>query len=103
MPDSVLLVMGISRSQFVDRLAATLYPEKQISLVYSITSTITVPPDPSAPVNSPVSVQVTYQYKTLRSQMKAAEIDALDELAITDGVTSIRIKFTQDPIIPPLQ
>jgi hypothetical protein len=102
MADSALLAMGISRSQFLDRLAAGLFPGQEITLIYSVTTTISVPADPSSTDKSPVLVQITYQYRIPRSQMKPEEIDALGQFVITDGVTYIQIKFTQtQPVIPP--
>jgi hypothetical protein len=103
MPDSVLLAMGLTRSQFLDRLAAALFPDKPISLIFSVTTTITVSTDASATDTSPVMVTVSYQYRISRSQMKAEEIDVLNQFVVTDGVTSIQIKFTPDQSSVPLQ
>ena len=97
MPDSVLLAMGLTRSQFLDRLAAGLFPDKPVSLIFSVTTTIGVSADASATELSPVLVTVNSQYRISRSQMKAEEIDALDQFVVTDGVTSIQIKFTPAP------
>jgi hypothetical protein len=99
MPDSVLLAMGISRSQFLDRLAATLFPDQQITLIFSITATINT----SASEQSPQLVTITYQYMIPRSQMTPEQIDALDQVVITDGVTYIQITFTQTQSPTPLQ
>ncbi len=95
MPDSVLLAMGLTRSQFLDRLAAGLFPDNPISLIFSVTTTISVPADASATELSPVLVTVNTQYRISRSQMKSEEIDALDQFVVTDGVTGIQIKFTR--------
>ncbi len=94
MPDGVLLGMGLSRSQFLDRLTAGLFPDNEISLIFSVTTTISVPADASATNQSPALVTVTYQYRIPRSQMNAEVIDALDQFVVTDGVTYIQIKFT---------
>jgi hypothetical protein len=94
MPDSVLLAMGLTRSQFLDRLTAGLFSDKEISLIFSVTTTISVPADASATNPSPELVTVTYQYRIPRSQMKAEVIDGLDQFVITDGVTYIQINFT---------
>ena len=100
MPNSVLLAMGLTRSQFLDRLAAGLFPDKPVSLIFSVTTTISVPADASTTDTSPVLVTVSTQYRISRARMKAEEIDALDQLVVTDGVTSIQFKFTpaQSPV-----
>jgi hypothetical protein len=94
MPDSVLLAMGLTRSQFLDRLTAGLFPDQPIDMIFSVTITISVPADASATNQSPESVTVTSQYRIPRSQMEAIVIDALDQVVVTDGVTYIQIKFT---------
>jgi hypothetical protein len=102
MADSALLAMGISRSQFLDRLAAGLFPGQEITLIYTVTTTVSVPADPSSTDKSPVLVQITYQYRIPRSQIKPEEIDALGQFVITDGVTYFQIKFTQtQAALPP--
>lgn len=98
MPDSVLLAMGISRSQFLDRLAAGLFPDQQITLIFSITATMNVP----ASDQSPQLGTITYQYMIPRSEMTPEQIDALDQFVITDGVTYIQITFTQTQPPTPL-
>ena len=100
MSDSMLLVMGLTRSQFLDRLSAGLFPDKAISLIFSVTTTISMPADASAKNQTPELVTVTYQYRLSRSQMKAAQIDALDQFVITDGITYIRMTFSlsQSPV-----
>jgi hypothetical protein len=103
MADSALLALGISRSQFLDRLAAGLFPGQDITLTYTVTTTVSVPADPSSTDKSPVLVQITYQYRVQRSQMKPEEIDALDQFVITDGATYIQIKFTQTQLVIPPQ
>ncbi len=103
MPDSVLLAMGLTRSQFLDRLTAGLFPDNAVSLIFSVTTTINVQADASAPDKSPELVTVTYQYRIPRSQMKAEEIEVLDQFVVTDGVTYIQIKFTPAQSPAPLQ
>jgi hypothetical protein len=102
MADSVLLATGISRSQFLDRLVAGLFPDQEVTLIYSVTTTVSVPANTTSADKTPELVQITYQYRMPRSRMKSEEIDALDQFVITDGVTSIQIKFTQtQPVILP--
>lgn len=95
MTDSTLASMGVSRAQFVDRLIAVLMPGKQVSLVYS--TTLSLNPAAVAEVmvdgQSPEAVTVTQQYRVPREMMRLEDIDALDQLSVTDGVVSIAISF----------
>lgn len=94
MSDSVLQTMGISRCQFLDNLVSALFPGKDVTLIYSVTTTVSVPNTTSSDTTTPTLVTVTYQYRMLRSQMQPEAINALDQFVITDGVISIGIKFT---------
>jgi hypothetical protein len=102
-PDSMLLTMGIRRSDFLDRLVAGLFPDEQIWLIYSVTTSVSVLSDASVTGKSPELVTVTYQYRVPKSQMQSEEIDALDRFIITNGVTCIEINFVRAQFTTPLQ
>jgi hypothetical protein len=95
MADSTLATMGMSRAQFVDRLIAVLMPGKQVSVVYSTTLSLNpaAAADVSADGASPEAVTVTQQYRIPRDMMRLEDIEALDQLSVTDGVVSIAIGF----------
>jgi len=95
MADSTLATMGMSRAQFVDRMIAVLMPGKQVSLVYS--TRLSLNPTAVAAVSadgaSPEAVTVTQQYRIPRDMMRLEDIEALDQLSVTDGTVSIAITF----------
>lgn len=95
MADSTLATMGMSRAQFVDRMIAVLMPGRQVSVVYS--TTLSLNPAAAAAVSadgaSPEAVTVTQQYRVSRDMMRLEDIEALDQLSVTDGVVSIAISF----------
>jgi len=95
MADSTLATIGMSRAQFVDRLIAVLMPGEQVSLVYSTTLSLdpTAVAAASAGGLSPEAATVTQQYRVPREMMRPEDIEALDQLVVTDGVVSIAISF----------
>jgi len=93
MADSTLATMGMSRAQFVDRMIAVLMPGRQVSVVYSTTLSLNAAAAVSADGASPEAVTVTQQYRVSRDMMRLEDIEALDQLSLTDGVVSIAISF----------
>jgi hypothetical protein len=104
--ESVLVAMGLSRSEFVDRLAAGLFPNSEVSLVLSTSSNV----DPAtafarrapgrlsedvAPEESLVAVQVKRYYQVARSRVRPSELENLDQLYITDGQVYVAVSFTR--------
>lgn len=94
MTDAALASLGMSRTDFVDRLISVLMPGRQISLVYSNTTSL----NPAAAAvtadgQSPETVTLTRQYRVPREMMVTETIESLDELSITDGIVSITISF----------
>jgi len=101
--DSIVRLMGISRTEFIDRLSASLFPGRRIELVLSSTSLV----DPGAllirkgrggfePMDSDrsvVAVQLKRFYQVPRSLARSEEIDAQDQIFITDGESYIEVRF----------
>lgn len=92
--DATLSAMGITRSQFLDRLAATLFPDpaQTISLVIPV---ITL-----SFADGGIPTQVTY-YQFDKSQVPAEFIDATDLLYITDGQIYVEVIFIPDAAMNP--
>ena len=95
MADSMLATMGMSRAQFVDAMIAVLMPGRQVSVVYSTTISLgaAAVSEVSADGQSPEAVTMTQQFRVPREMMRLEDVNALDQLAITDGVISVAISF----------
>lgn len=89
--DASLRAMGITRSQFLDRLAAALFtdPSLTVDLVIPIIS------QTSSPDGSTI-VQVSY-YQIHKNLVAPAIIYTLDLLFITDGQIYMEVIFIRDP------
>jgi hypothetical protein len=98
MSDAALRGMGLSRSQFIDHLGAGLLPNRQLTVIFSIARSVENywPFDQEAVGEQPA--QVILQYRIQRERMRAEQIDALDQLAITDGEVQIEIYFKREPL-----
>jgi hypothetical protein len=97
MPDAALSSAGLTRTQFIDMIAAGLMPGKQVTLIFSVTDTIKSPELTATLLAAgvpPEQVQVVRQYRVPRSQMKADDIDGIDQVIVTDGVTEIKVSFS---------
>jgi hypothetical protein len=100
MSDTALRSMGLSRSRFVDYLIAGLLPGRQVTIVFSVARPITRDYwqlEDIATGEQPA--QLILQYRIPKERMRAEEIDALDQLAITDGEVHIQIYFKREPAL----
>jgi len=99
--DESLAAMGITRTEYVDRLIAGFISGKEIYLVFALVRIV----DPSLVSAEPVGgvmpemVKVTQQYRVPRSQITTEQIEALDLLQITDGIISIEVSFKSVEIV----
>jgi hypothetical protein len=104
--DNSLRAMGMSRSDFVDRLAGSLFFGRNVDLVVSISQSVEArsrffhaagdPAEESVAAEGILlSVQENRLYQIPRARLRAADIEALDQLSITDGQTRIEIEFTR--------
>ena len=100
--DDSLLAMGLSRSDLVDRLAGSLLLGKSLDLIISVghsivpgaTSELSERAGSRAAVEGTLlGVQENRTYRVPRARLQASDLDALDELSITDGTVVIRITF----------
>jgi len=102
--DDGLSAMGMSRSDFVDRLAGSLFFGRNVDLIVS-TSRSVAPrtgvlgksgdeaEDSAAAEGTLLAVQEKRLYQIPRARLRAADIDALDRFYITDGHIYIEIIF----------
>jgi hypothetical protein len=102
--DESLRAMGMGRSDFVDRLAGTLFFGKNVDLIVTIDQ-----PVPSrtrilrdyadkagqsmAVEGILLSIQEKRVYQIPRARMSSSDIETLDHFSITDGQTYIEIVF----------
>ncbi len=104
--DGSLQAMGMSRSDFVDRLAGSLFFGRNVDLLVSVSLPIEArartlresgDPDVESATAEGIllSVEEKRLYRIPRARLRAADIEALDRLSITDGQTYIEIEFTK--------
>ena len=103
--DDSLLAMGMSRSNFVDRLAGSLFFGRNVGLIVSLTRSVDSSQSPIlkgagdfsaegvAAAGDLLAVQEKRLYQIPRARLQAADIDALDHFYITDGQISIEVMF----------
>jgi hypothetical protein len=104
--------MGLSRAEFVDRLAAGLFPQKEVSLVLSTTSN--VDPDSLGFLSASsrerraqqqwlstreplLAAQVKRYYMVTRSRVTPADLEDQDQFYITDGDVYVEVFFKRSP------
>jgi hypothetical protein len=110
--ENVLTAMGLTRSEFIDRLAAGLFPDREVSLVLSTTSN--VDPDSFVSLRAPgserstrrnwlsageplLAVQVKRYYMVTRSRVTPADLEDQDQFYMTDGDVYVEIFFKRSP------
>jgi hypothetical protein len=93
--DAMLESMGFSRSQFLELLAGTLFPDagQAVSLVIPV-----IKPGTDLPVSAQDPSVINYQFEI--GQVPERLMNALTWLYITDGQTSVVVIFTQDSTGP---
>lgn len=88
--DAILLQLGLTRSQFLDRLAATMCPTADggydfVIPIYTMTATAD-----GAPI-----MQVTF-FQVAKTEVAPDVIDTLDLVFITNGETCVAVVFASD-------
>ncbi len=100
--DASLQAMGISRSDFVDRLSASLLFGKNIDLIISVSRSVGADAANALSEREEnqaemegilLGVQEKRTYRVPRARLQASDVDALDEFSITDGTVVIGITF----------
>lgn len=98
--------LGLTRTEFVDRMAAGLFPGDTVHLLVTWTRTTRVPAPAHASgayrdnldgAASPALVEIEERqtYRFPRAQLTAAQLESLDELSLTNGRSTIKIGFTR--------
>ena len=96
--DNAIERMGLTRSQFIDRLSDAMFPGKQVAIVI-----------PSSRVSSKsldteqhgileedlVAVEETRFYQIARDRMRSEDLEGAAELYLTDGEIYLRISFVR--------
>jgi hypothetical protein len=93
--------LGISRSEFVDRLSAAFFPGKSVDLVISATRVI-MKPDIETSGAAEVGLLALQQkrfYQIPRSQVQSADLDGLGQVYITDGQLYVRVTFIKGDML----
>jgi hypothetical protein len=93
--ESAIERMGLTRSQFIDRLSDAMFPGKQVAIVI-----------PSSRVSGKsgraqhgfleedlVAVEETRFYQIARSRMRSEDLNGLAQLYVTDGEIYLKINF----------
>ena len=97
--DGLLQTQGITRQTLVDRVIQTLFPGKIVDVLV----TAKTPIEPATQISTASNrdprgrvllVQETRTYRVPLADLTAEEIDALDSFALTDGMVSVEIKFS---------
>jgi len=103
--DDSLRLMGMSRSDFVDRLAGSLFFGRNVDLIIStirsldsarspiMRGTADFPEEDAAAAGSLLAVQEKRLFQIPRARLRAADIDSLDHFYLTDGRIFIEVTF----------
>jgi len=93
--DAMLALQGITRSQFVDRLSESLFPGEAVDLVLSSIEPL-LSGDKYFVGQSLVNGQEYYFYRIPRYALSSEQLDMLDQVGITDGVTYVEVTFVEN-------
>jgi hypothetical protein len=93
--DATLASMGLSRSQFLELLAGTFFPDagRAVNLIIPV-----INPGTDLPVSAQDPSVINYQFEI--GQVPEGMINGLTWLYITDGQTYVVVIFAQDSTGP---
>jgi hypothetical protein len=96
--DDTLGLLGLTRSEFVDRLMAGLFPGRSVDVL--ITSTDLVNPELAgdtrgrlADPDGSVTVEIRRTYRIPRFRVAQAIFDTTDHFVLTDGTVLVTVQF----------
>jgi hypothetical protein len=94
--DEMLQAQGSTRSQFLDRLALTIFPQRSVDLV--VVSKQVVPQSSLSGLTttnsqSLLGVEETLYYRTARLAVSNEDLDKFDQVGLTDGNFYVMISF----------
>lgn len=105
--DNLLRIMGLTRSQFVDRLAMGFFPDSDTDIL--VPSTDLIDPGQAAmdrvtagmrgEVGAPealVAVEIRRIYQIPRYRISSEAFETLDRFVVTDGVIRVAVEFRRE-------
>ncbi len=96
---ALLQAQGITKSEFVGRIGMTMFAGKAVDLLVSVKSTVRqaryelLAGDAMPGL---VSVQETRVYRAPLYSMAPEQLEAMEQLTLTDGVAELTIKFVKN-------
>ena len=96
--ESAIERMGLTHSQFIDRLSDAMFPGKQVAVVIPssrISSKLVGRGKYGLQEQDLVAVQETWFYQIARYRMRSEDLEGAAELYLTDGETYLKISFVR--------
>jgi len=96
--EGVIERMGLTHSQFIDRLSDAMFPGKQVAVVIPssrISSKLVDRGKYGLQEQDLVAVQETRFYQIARDRMRSEDLEGAAELYLTDGEIYLRISFVR--------
>lgn len=94
--ESAIERMGLTRSQFIDRLSDAMFPGKQVAIVIPSSRISTRSPGREQHgilEEDLVAVEETRFYQIARNRMRSEDLNGLAQLYVTDGEVYLKINF----------
>jgi hypothetical protein len=94
--DGAIQRMGLTRSQFIDRLSDAMFPGKEVAIVIrsSRVSSKSLGREQRGILEEDlVAVEETRYYQIARSRMRSEDLSGLAQLYVTDGEIYVKINF----------
>ncbi|GEM_PF-4373406 len=100
--DDTLGLLGLTRSEFVDRLVSGFFPGRSVDVL--ITSTDLVNPelvgDARGRLSDPegsVTIEIRRTYRIPRLRIAPAVFESMDRFVLTDGAILVTVQFRRAP------
>jgi len=96
--ESAIERMGLTHSQFIDRLSDAMFPGKQVALVIPssrISTKVAGKAKYGLQEQDLVAVQETWYYQIARDRMRSEDLEGAAELYITDGEIYLKVSFVR--------
>jgi hypothetical protein len=94
--EGMLELQDITRSQFLDRLSQSLFPGEIINLVLiydNVSAPLSFSQQNDQDVKILIMVKETLYYITPRHAVTSEDLDALDQIGLTNGMIFVKITF----------
>ena len=90
---NLLSEQRLTRGEFIDRLAATLFAGRQPDLVLSTTRTVS---RADRAETGSLAVRETRYVRIARNEIRSEELEVFDDVYLTDGTSYVRVSFAAD-------